>query len=84
MQTLQDFGTALANRRKRLGLKQQDVACRAGVTVGSLSRLERGHLTEFGVRKLTSILAVLGMELQFIEKGMSGSLDELRKERGGS
>ena len=29
------------------------------------------------------LLAVLGMELQFAEMGVSGSLDELRRERGG-
>lgn len=84
MQTLQEVGTTLADRRRQLGLKQKDVAVRAGVTVGSLNRLERGKLAEFGVRKLLSVLTVLGMEPRFSEKGQSGSLDELRKERGGS
>lgn len=37
---------------------------------------------EFGARKLLAVLAVLEMEIRFEEKGMSGSLDELRKERG--
>ncbi len=84
MQTLPELGEAVATRRKALGLKQAMVADSAGVTPESLSRFERGRSPEFGSRKLLAVLAVLGMELQFIEEGHSGSLDELRKERGGT
>jgi HTH-type transcriptional regulator / antitoxin HipB len=83
MKTLQELGAAVAARRAALGLRQQDVAFQAGVTPESLSRFERGRGAEFGSRKLLALLAVLGMELQFVESGMSGSLDELRRERGG-
>lgn len=84
MQTLAKLGEAAAARRKVLGLKQTVVAAKAGVTAESLSRFERGRSAEFGSRKLLAVLAVLGMELQFKEAGPSGSLDELRKERGGA
>lgn len=84
MQTLQELGAAVATRRQALGLKQGVVATQAGITQESLSRFERGHLSEFGARKLLAVLTVLGLELQFTEAGASGSLDELRKERGGS
>jgi hypothetical protein len=47
-------------------------------------RFERGQLTEFGSRKLLAALAVLGMEMSFVEVGKSGTLDELRRERGGT
>lgn len=83
MQTVLELGEAVAQRRRALGLKQGDVAERAGVTQDSLSRFELGKVAEFGSRKLLAVLAVLGMELQFIEMGASGSLDELRRERGG-
>ena len=83
MQTVLELGEAVAARRRSLGLKQGDVAVRAGVTQEALSRFERGKLAEFGSRKLMAVLAVLGMELQFAERGVSGSLDELRRERGG-
>jgi transcriptional regulator with XRE-family HTH domain len=83
MQTIVELGEAVAERRRSLGLKQGEVAARAGVPQESLSRLERGKLAEFGSRKLLAVLAVLGMELQFVEVGASGSLDELRRERGG-
>ena len=83
MQTVLELGEAVAARRRSLGLKQGEVAARAGVSQESLSRFERGKLAEFGSRKLLAVLAVLGMELQFVEVGVSGSLDELRRERGG-
>lgn len=83
MQTVSDLGEAVAARRRALGLKQGDVAARAGIPPETLSRFERGKLAEFGSRKLLAVLAALGMELQFVETGSSGSLDELRRERGG-
>ena len=82
VQTLQELGNAVAERRKALRFKQTVVATQAGITAETLSRFEQGRSAEFGARKLLAVLAVLGMEIQFQEKGMSGSLDELRKERG--
>lgn len=84
MKTIQELGAALALRRKEMGLKQRTVALRAGLSPESLSRFERGHSAEFGARKLLSVLAVLGLELQFDQVGFSGSLDELRRERAKS
>ena len=81
MQTLPELGEAVAAHRKSLGLKQADVALRAGVTAESLSRFERGRTAEFGSRKLLAVLAVLGMELNIVPVGQSGTLDELRRER---
>lgn len=83
MQTVLELGEALATRRRSLGLKQKDVATRAGIPQAVLSRLERGRLAEFGSRKLLAVLAVLGMEMQFVAQGTSGSLDALRRERRG-
>ena len=82
MQTLQELGEAVAQRRKALKLRQGVVAEQAGITAETLSRFELGRGSEFGARKLLAVLAVLGMEIQFAERGISGSLDELRKERG--
>jgi HTH-type transcriptional regulator/antitoxin HipB len=84
MQTLVELGETFADRRRALGLKQGDVAARAGMAQEVLSRFERGKLPEFGSRKLLAVLAALGMELQFHETVQSGSLDELRRERGGT
>ena len=83
MKMLQELGKAVAERRKTLKYRQSVVARQAGITPETLSRFEQGRVAELGARKLLAILAVLGMEIQFTEEGMSGSLDELRKERGG-
>jgi transcriptional regulator with XRE-family HTH domain len=82
MRTLQELGEAVATTRRDLGLKQKDVAAQAGITPESLLRFERGQVSEFGSRKLLAVLAVLGMEIALVKAGMSGSLDELRRERG--
>ena len=55
MQTLQELGEAVAERRKALGLRQQAVAAQAGITPESLSRFERGRSAEFGSRKLLNM-----------------------------
>lgn len=83
MQTVFELGEAVATRRRALGLKQGDVAAHAGISQESLSRFERGRLAEFGSRKLLAVLAALDMELEFAEVGAAGSLDALRRERGG-
>jgi HTH-type transcriptional regulator / antitoxin HipB len=82
MQTLAELGEAVAARRKALKMSQSEVASRTGLTRETLVRFERGQLTEFGSRKLLAVLAVLGMEMNFVGAGMSGTLDELRRERG--
>ena len=78
---LQDLGKEVAIRRKALGYRQSIVAKQTGISAESLSRFERGRITEFGARKLLALLAVLDLEMTFVEKGFAGSLDELRKER---
>lgn len=84
MQTLAELGEAVTTRRKALKMSQSEVANRTGLTRETLVRFERGQLTEFGSRKLLAVLAVLGMEMNFVEAGMSGTLDELRRERSGA
>lgn len=81
MQTLAELGEAVAARRKALKLTQSFIAEKSGLTRETLSRFERGKVTEFGSRKLMAVLAVLGLKLNFQGGGMSGTLDELRIER---
>jgi HTH-type transcriptional regulator / antitoxin HipB len=82
MQTLAELGQAVMERRKSLRLSQNEVSQRSGITRELLVRFERGQVSDFGSRKLLAVLAVLGLELNFTEVGMSGTLDELRRERG--
>ena len=82
MKSIQELGEAVAARRRGMKLRQAAVAVQAGITPESLSRFERGRLPELGARKLLAVLAVLGMELEVVVAGQSGTLDELRRERG--
>jgi len=84
MQALAELGQSVSARRKSLRLSQQAVAQRSGITRELLVRFERGQVSDFGSRKLLAVLAVLGLEMTFTETGMSGTLDELRRERGGA
>lgn len=84
VQTLAELGQAVAARRKVLRLKQRELSLRSGITRELLLRFERGQVSEIGARKLLAILAVLGLEMDFKEVGSSGTLDELRRERGGA
>jgi HTH-type transcriptional regulator/antitoxin HipB len=84
MLTLAELGKAVSARRKALALNQSEIALRSGITRESLVRFERGQVSEFGSRKLLAVLAVLGLEISFNEVGVSGTLDELRRERGGA
>lgn len=68
MESLNELGEAVAKRRHVLGIKQGYVAGLAGITQESLSRFERGRMSEFGARKLLAVLAVLGMEISFSER----------------
>jgi transcriptional regulator with XRE-family HTH domain len=83
MKSLLELGEAVAVRRKERHLTQAELARQAGVTRELVARFEGGRVTEFGARKLLAILAVLGLEMTFSETDASGSLDELRRERGG-
>jgi transcriptional regulator with XRE-family HTH domain len=84
MRSLLELGDAVAVRRKNQHLTQAELATKAGLTRELVARLERGRVAEFGARKLLAVLAVLGLEMTFTESGASGSLDELRRERGGA
>ena len=84
MRTLAELGQAVARSRRERGLTQAMLAAQAGLSRETLARFERGQLSEFGSRKLLALLAVLEAELSFTVTGSSGSLDELRRERGGS
>lgn len=73
MSTLQQLGIEIAERRRQLGLKQIEVAKQSGVAAESLSRFERGRLSEFGSGKLIAVLAAVGMEISLIEASPEAS-----------
>jgi y4mF family transcriptional regulator len=60
------LGAALRNRRKSLGLTQQELARLAGCGLAFLYELESGKAT-VRLDKLLGVLGVLGLELSLVE-----------------
>lgn len=72
----QGFRVARIARR----LTQQEAARHAGVSVATISRLERGELLELGVVKLTSLFGLVGLDLVTRPKGHARTLDDIQRE----
>jgi transcriptional regulator with XRE-family HTH domain len=54
---VRELGTRIAARRKRLGLSLRDASAETGVSINTLSRVERGHLPDLdNFRKLQTWL----------------------------
>ncbi|MDD2742763.1 MAG: helix-turn-helix domain-containing protein, partial [Rhodocyclaceae bacterium] len=61
-------------------LTQQYAARHAGVSVATISRLERGDLLELGVVKLISLFGLVGLDLTTRPKGHTRTLDDIQRE----
>jgi transcriptional regulator with XRE-family HTH domain len=59
---LENIGAVIRNRRKRLGMTQQDVAEIAGVQRQTISRVETGNGT-VAVTTLVRVALVVGLDL---------------------
>ena len=67
--TNQEIGEKLRLRRKRLRLRQRDLAELAGVTLRGLTELENGKANPT-INQLARITEVLGLELFLMEKSL--------------
>ena len=77
---LTELGAALRNARKQRKLTLQELSAQTGVHYSTLSELERGRMTEFGVRKLMRVAATLGLELNLRPSGQPYTLDDVASE----
>lgn len=68
--TAAQLGRTIAERRRHLGVTQQDLALLAGVSVRFLSSLERGKTT-VRLDALLAVLDALGLELTTNIRGLS-------------
>jgi transcriptional regulator with XRE-family HTH domain len=78
-------GTGLREARLAAGLRQRDVAERAGVSQSYLSDLERGHETGASLEALASVAAALGAQLAAFVEAQPGAqaprdLEHLRRQ----
>jgi transcriptional regulator with XRE-family HTH domain len=75
--TLYELGQALKVARINQSITQQELAERTGVSVSTISGLERGTLAEIGVLKLLQLFALVGLELQPRPAGQRRTLDDV-------
>ena len=67
--------------RIHLGLRQIDVARRAGVSQTTVSRLERGGLDGVALAQLAEVAGVLGVRIDLVPRWRGGDLDRLLNAR---
>ena len=75
-----ELGQVFRAARIARRLTQQDAARHAGVSVATISRLERGDLLELGVVKLISLFGLVGLDLTTRPKGHTRTLDDIQRE----
>jgi transcriptional regulator with XRE-family HTH domain len=71
------IGRAFRHVRLRLGWRQIDVARRAGVSQGTYSNIERGHLDPASLRTLRRVASVLEIRLSLDTRWRGGELARL-------
>lgn len=83
MKTLAEVGEAVAKLRREAGITQEALAEASGTRQSYWSLLERGHVAEFGLRKLLSGLDLLGYEIILRPIAAAPTLEDLLAERRG-
>lgn len=78
---LSELGDALRKARKERHLTLKELASQSGLHFTTLSALERGAVSELGVRKIMRVAETLGLELVLKPVGQSYTLDDVAKER---
>lgn len=66
---LRMIGTTIRSARLRLAWSQRQLAWKAGLTQGTISKLERGHLRGMRLRTLARLLGVLRADLAIMASG---------------
>ncbi len=81
MLTIGQIGQTVAAARSSAGLRQADLATKAGLSRATIDALENGRASDIGVSKLSRILAALGLELSIRPAtNERPTLDELMQE----
>ena len=74
-------GSALRAVRIRRGLRQSDVALKAGVSAGMVSYLERGRLEVSSLATLRKVAGALDIRIDVIARWRGGELDRMLNAR---
>ncbi len=81
MLSIGQIGQTVATARSSAGLRQIDLAAKAGLSRATIDALENGRASDIGVSKLSRVLATLGLELAIRPTtNERPTLDDLMKE----
>ena len=79
--TLESLGLEIQTLRKAKKYSQADLEKYSGITKRTISKIENGFSDEVGIKKVQTILDLLGFEFCLREKGRPKTLEELQNER---
>jgi HTH-type transcriptional regulator/antitoxin HipB len=80
---LGEIGLLFKDARRRSRRTQEELAQALGMSRATLSALEGGRCEELGVRKLTALLQMVGLDLFAAPRKGRPTLDDIRAERRG-
>jgi transcriptional regulator with XRE-family HTH domain len=75
------FGSTIRSVRIRKRLTQEDVSKLAGVSRGTVSRIERGHLDEVSLGSIRAVAKALDVRVDLVPRWRGGDLDRLLNSR---
>jgi HTH-type transcriptional regulator / antitoxin HipB len=78
---LGEIGLLFKDARHRSRRTQEELAQALGMSRATLSALEGGRCEELGVRKLTALLQMVGLDLFAAPRKARPTLDDIRAER---
>ncbi len=78
---LDDLGKEIKILRKEKNWSQDDLEKYSGITKRTISKIEKGFIDEVGIKKVETILDLLGVEFSLRPKGRPKTLEELQNEQ---
>lgn len=78
---LEELANEIKTLRKEKGWSQDDMEQFSGITKRTISKIETGFIDEVGIKKVDTILDLLGVEFSIRAKGRPKTLEELEDER---
>ena len=74
---LDDIGLVIQQVRKSRKITQSELATQLGMSRATISGIEKGTISEIGIRKMLSICDALGLELLVQQKSQRPTLQQL-------
>lgn len=78
---LDELGKEIKALRKNKKWSQDNLEKYSGITKRTISKIENGFIDEVGIKKVETILDLLGIEFSLRPKGRPRTLEELQDER---